>query len=80
LTPDSGGIRNVQTSWAEGQLSVALDRLDSYVVIALTLPEGVSPVDIGVRGPKPVSEGCCVIRSGAALRWRILGRSLDGRR
>ena len=79
-TPDSGEVRSAQTSWSEGQLFVTLDRLDSYAVVALTLPEGILPADIGHRSSKAVPEGCCVTRSGNALRWRAQGRSLDGRR
>jgi len=59
---------------------VTLDRLDSYAVITLTLPEDVSPAGIERRGPKAVPEEGCVTRSGNALRWRIQGRRLDGPR
>lgn len=80
ITPDSGEVRNARTSWTQDQLYLTLDRLDSYVVIALTLPEGVSPMGIGTRRAKAASENCCLTQVGESLRWSARERSIDGSR
>jgi len=80
LTPDSGGSRSVQTSWSSGRLTATLDRLDSYVVIVLTLPEGSAPLSVTSRALESKSNGCCLQKNGEILRWRAQERDLSGRR
>lgn len=81
FTPDSGEVRTAQAWWSQGDLTVTLDRLNSYVVIALTLPEGITPpMGTTHRHSKNASEGRCLTRIGKSLRWIFGGRSIDGSR
>lgn len=81
FTPDSGGVRTAQASRSQDNLTLTLDRLDSYVVIALTLPEGFSPpTGIIPRQPGNPSARRSLVRIGKTLSWHFGERNLAGSR
>lgn len=79
VSPDRADTMAVTAAWKDSQLTLGLDRLDSYAVIVLELPDGTRPTGVsGVRGSNPARR-CCVERSGGALRWKSHSRGISGR-
>lgn len=82
VTPDSGEVRTALARRSQDKLTVTLDRLDSYVVVAMTLPDDFSPPTsvFPRRTWNTPAESGGLRRIGNSLRWRFGDRDIDGSR
>jgi hypothetical protein len=78
VTPDSSDTLVIASTWKDGILALHLERLDSYAVVVLELPEGTEPAAVGARSGKAKKPSGFLERSGNQVRWSVGGRNPAG--